>query len=566
MQSDFRKFLWYVWIHTLLLPAPTRVQYDIANFLATGPRRRMIMAFRGVGKSFITAAYIVWRLWKDPDLKIMVVSANGDFAAEIASFIRLLIHSIPFLEELKARADQKDSSLIFDVGPAKPDKSPSVKAVGIFGQLTGSRADIVLFDDVEVPKNSETEAMREKLAEKTKEAAAVLKPGGEVIYLGTPQSAESTYSGLPGKGYTIRVWTGRYPLRKNLIHYEGTLAPLLLADIEENPDLCEPAHGSTLGGAPTDPDRFDEIDLMEREAEYAASGFTLQYMLDTRLSDAERYPLKLKDLIVMDVDREVGPLRAVWASGPEQWLKDLPNVGFAGDRYCQPMHVSRDFAKYTGAVMVIDPSGKGKDETAYAVTKTLNGMVYLRRCGGLRGGYTPDVLQALAKVAEEEQVNKILVEENFGGGMFVALLKPVLNAIYPCSMEEYRSTGQKEVRILDKLEPVVGQHRLVVDKTLIEEDFRSTDENAYRLFYQLTHLTRDRGSLKHDDRIEVVAEAVAYWMRQLRQDVEQAAEAHSQKLLEAELKKFLEAARRKGGKGTGRSFTGRRGRGRRRRR
>ena len=72
LQGNFLKFLWYVWLKVLFLPEPTRVQLDIARFLSTGPNRRFIQAFRGVGKTFITAAYVVWRLWKNPDLKVFI--------------------------------------------------------------------------------------------------------------------------------------------------------------------------------------------------------------------------------------------------------------------------------------------------------------------------------------------------------------------------------------------------------------------------------------------------------------------------------------------------------------
>src|SRR3546814_7030746 len=88
--------------------------------------------------------------------------------------------------------------------------------------------------------------------------------------LGTPQSEQSIYRKLPEKGYAVRIWPARYPLREKLANYGGFLAPLLQADIDANPDLMK-SIGSTLGGAPTDPARFNDIDLMERENEYRAS-------------------------------------------------------------------------------------------------------------------------------------------------------------------------------------------------------------------------------------------------------------------------------------------------------
>ena len=100
----------------------------------------------------------------------MVVSANERFATKVAAFVHTLINAedrvsredVPWAE-LRARTDQKNSTLEFDVGPASPSKDPSVFAVGITGQMTGGRADLILADDIEVPSNSETEAQREKL-------------------------------------------------------------------------------------------------------------------------------------------------------------------------------------------------------------------------------------------------------------------------------------------------------------------------------------------------------------------------------------------------------------------
>lgn len=517
----------------LSLPKPTRVQLDIALFLATGPRRRFIQAFRGIGKTFLTAAYVVWRLWKNPQLKVVIVSANETFATEIATFIQQIINhpsGDDLWPELRSRPGQRTSAMAFDVGAAQetPDKSPSVKAMGITGQLTGSRADILISDDVEVPKNSATETMRELLKLRTEEYAALMKTGGqtETIYLGTPQTQESVYRALPSKGYAVRIWTARYPLAAKLASYAGMLAPMLLADIESNPDLCK-STGSSAGGAPTDPERFTEVDLMERETEYRAAGFLLQFMLDTSQSDGNKFPLKTRDLIVMDVAPNVAPVRVAWAAGPDQALKDtdLPNVGFDGDRLYRPMFVSPDFADYTGSVMHIDPSGRGADETTYCVTKFLNGVIYVRRWGGMAGGYGPEVLEALAQIAADEKVHLVAPEDNFGDGMFSRLLEPVVARKHKVAVEGFKVSGQKEVRIIDTLEPIMGQHRLVIDRAALRQDL-ATEDNVKCGLYQLTHITKARGALKHDDRIDVLAMACSYWTQHLNRDQLSAEDEH----------------------------------------
>jgi hypothetical protein len=533
LQGSFLKFLWYVWTALLQLPEPTRVQYDIARYLSEGPRRRFIQAFRGVGKTFITAAYVVWRLWKNPDLKVAIVSANETLAVEIAGFIKQIIDhpaGDDLWAELRSRPNQRQSTLAFDVGAAKPDKSPSVKAMSIVGQLTGSRADLTISDDVEVPKNSETETMREKLEAKTREYAAITKPGGEIVYLGTPQTEQSIYRALPEKGYDVRIWPARYPSGEKRGNYGDFLAPMLRADLEQAPDLGK-CTGSTLGGAPTDPARFTDFDLIERENEYKAAGFLLQFQLDTSLSDAEKYPLKSQDLIVHDLDKKVGPARFIWARNPELTIKEMENVGFDGDRLYRPLQISDDYLPYTGTAMHIDPSGRGRDRTTYVVTKFLAGYIFVLAWGGFQDGYGDDTLRALAEIARDFEVNIIVPEDNFGDGMFGKLLEPWVHRVHPCRIEGKRAVGQKELRVIGALEPVMKQHRLVMDRKVLEADLKQP--TVHKGLYQLTHMTAARGALKHDDMVDVLAAGVSHWVEYLNADAKKA-EDERRKKAEAE--------------------------------
>lgn len=557
LKGSFLLFLFYVWTRVLHLPQPTRIQRDIADYLANGPRRRFIAAFRGVGKTFLTAAYIVWRLWNDPDLKIMVVSANERFATKVASFVHTIINAedvvsrelVPW-SNLAAGPKQKNSTLEFDVGPSSPSKDPSVFAVGITGQMTGGRADLLLYDDIEVPSNSETEAQREKITDRAGEAEALLKPGGEIITLGTFQSMQSIYRGLKAKGFGMRVWPARYPTADKMHLYED-LAPTLKEDLERDPSLAKPM-ASTLGGAPTDPARFTDVELMERETGWGIAGFQLQFMLDTSLSDAERFPLKTRDLIVMDVPRDVAPARVVWGSGPDLVIKDLDNVGFDGDRLHRPMYRSEDFIPYTGSLLEIDPSGRGNDETAYVVTKFLNGSVFITGWGGFVDGHSEATLSALAEIAKEHQVNLIRVEANFGDGMFSRLLEPHLRRTgYAVPIEDHKVSGQKELRMLGSVQPALKSHRLVVDTAVVRADLAEASRNRSSLsgdaagsamatsaLYQLTHLTQARGALKKDDRLDVLSNALGYWAQYMNADAaaaEKALEEKAQREFEAKL-------------------------------
>jgi hypothetical protein len=511
--KDFRSFLKLVWEH-LGLPIPTDIQYDIADNLQNGPKRLVIEAFRGVGKSWITSALVCWLLMVDSDTKVKVVSASKGRADDFSIFTKRLINEIPSLANLRPREGQRSSNLSFDVGPAGASHAPSVSSAGITGQLTGSRADVIIADDIEVPGNSATALQREKLSNLVKEFEALLstKPNTRIIFLGTPQTEMSVYNELRTRGYVMMVWPARYPTQEQAEKYGGTLAPYITERM---------ADGRGVAGTPTDPKRFTHLDLLERELSYGRSGFALQFMLDTSLSDADRYPLKLSDLIVLDVPADVGPINLAWANSPDLILSDLPMVGLNGDRYLRPMWRHDQMAPWQGTAMAVDPSGRGKDELAYAVGHMLHSRVFIPRngWGGLPGGYEEKNLERLVQVAKQHKVKYIVVESNFGDGMFTTLLRSALVKYkYPCTVEEVNHSVQKEKRICDTLEPVMNAHRLVVDRTLVSEDYKSTDTNEKRGFYQMSRLTREKGALRFDDRIDVLAMLVKYWVTSMERD------------------------------------------------
>jgi hypothetical protein len=204
---------------------------------------------------------------------------------------------------------------------------------------------------------------------------------------------------------------------------------------------------------------------------------------------------------------------------------------------------------YSGAVMFIDPSGRGEDETGYAVTKFLNSQIFLTAAGGYRGGHEEATLLALAGIAKQQQVKLVLVESNFGDGMWARLFAPYLKQVgYPCTIEDVKAPNNmfKEARILDVLEPVMTTHRLVVDQSVIEKDFQSTQglppEKAqrYQLFYQMTRLTRVKRALMHDDRIDALAGSVGYWVEHMAGDQEARIAATHEAWLQRQIDDFME--------------------------
>ncbi len=507
LQDDFKLFLQALW-GQLDLPTPTRAQYAIADYLQHGPKRLQIQAFRGIGKSWITGAFVLWTLFKDPEKKIMIISASKERADNMSIFLQKLIIETPWLVHLRPKSDDSRWSRIsFDVN-CSPHQAPSVKSVGITGQLTGSRADLMILDDIEVPGNSMTEMMREKLLQLCTEAESILTPKDDsrIMYLGTPQTVFTVYRKLAERNYRPFIWPARFP--RSLANYEGLIAPQLQEDIDTGSEKW----------AVTDPDRFNDEDLIEREAAMGRSNFMLQFMLDTSLSDAEKFPLKMADLIVTSVNPSTAPDSIVWCSDPRNIIRDAPTVGLPGDYFYSPMQLQGDWDSYQETICSVDPSGRGSDETAAAYISQRNGFLYLHEMRAYREGYSDNTLLDILKGCRKYNVTKLVIETNFGDGIVAELFKKhLVQTKQGIDVEEVRATVRKEQRIIDTLEPVLNQHRLVVDRSVIDWDYNSNKDAApesrllYMLFYQMSRMCREKGAVKHDDRLDCLSQGVQYF-------------------------------------------------------
>ena len=517
LQDDFKLFLQALWAQ-LDLPPPTRAQYAIADYPQHGPKRLQIQAFRGVGKSWITGAFVLWSLFNNPEKKIMIISASKERADNMSIFLQKLIIETPWLEHLRPEGDDSRWSRIsFDV-KCSPHQAPSVKSVGITGQLTGSRADLMILDDIEVPGNSMTELMREKLLQLCTEAESILTPkqDSRILYLGTPQTTFTIYRKLAERNYRPFVWTARYP--RSMENYEGLIAPQLQEDIDNG----------AKEWAPTD-DRFDEEDLLDREASMGRSNFMLQFMLDTSLSDAEKFPLKCSDLIVTSVNPTTAPDTIVWCSDPSNVIKELPTVGLPGDYFYSPMCIGERWDVYTETICSVDPSGRRTDETAAAYISQRNGILFLHEMRAYRDGYSDNTLLDILRGCKKYGVSKLVIETNFGDGIVSELFRKHLQQTkQPIDIEEVRANVRKEDRIIDALEPVLNQHRLVVDRKVIDWDYKSNpdsppeDRLLYMLFYQMSRMCREKGAVKHDDRLDCLAQGIKYYTEALAISAQQA--------------------------------------------
>jgi hypothetical protein len=135
-----------------------------------------------------------------------------------------------------------------------------------------------------------------------------------------------------------------------------------------------------------------------------------------------------------------------------------------------------------------------------------------------RDGYSDKTLLDILRGCKKFKATKLLIESNFGDGIVAELFKKHLQQMkWGMDVEEVRATMKKEDRIIDTLEPVMNQHRLIVDKDVIDWDYKSNTEEApekrlqYMLFYQMSRICREKGAIKHDDRLDCLAQGVKYF-------------------------------------------------------
>lgn len=563
LKRDFRNFAYKTW-RTLFDNDPTPRMYEVAERLQHGPDRDIIMGWRGLSKSYITVTYAVWALYCDPTEIVLTVSGSGSGASGNAILAWGMVNGFDWLAHMKPSGMLRQSAHAFDVAGSRMEKSESFAAESLFGQITGRRASLIIPDDVETPNTSETEGDRSRLRVRYAElGGSILKPGGKIKVLGTAQTEQTLYLELATeKGYSMRMWPVVYPRahadpkKDELRKYGPWLAPSILQEVTANPELA---------GTSVEPSRFTEADLFARRLEYGSTEYDRQFKLFLDAGTANDKPLKLRDIPVIEiaVPTAADPLRVPsvlqWSPMPANQWADIQVDALNGDsQVFAPMALDSDKAFWQEPetkILEVDPSGEGKDETAWGVLAQHLGRVYLVHADARLEGFSTDTMKAIAKDAKIYGVHKVRIEKNYGGGMFGELLRPHLLAInHPCTIEEEVAGGvMKEQRIIDSLQGIISDHRLVIAAEVLRKDFKveydgveQAKRRFYRLTYQLTRITKKKGALAHDDRVDMLASGVASFIGTLRRQLEEAARESREAYLQEQAEKIIETRRKQG--------------------
>lgn len=526
----------------------------IITFLASGKPYKVLLAFRGEGKTTLSQVVDVgWHAFRDPNRRFIVVSKSEKHAIKYLRGVRNMITTVPFLRHLAPKGQCRDGAMQLDFGAAALNIQPSITALGVGGQLEGNRAHHIIPDDIETKRNTMTRESQAELRHlcaefpnilyKSAEAGASVDPC-KITYLGTVKTQETMYAiltkpevGFEGRGYPI-VYPG--PNEEVLC-----LAPELRDDLES---------GRARPGDPMCPSRFPLTEVAKlRAANLIATDedgepidFPMENMLIAKVSGEDRYPFKLRDFIVapFKLDRDRAPLSITWGtarSGGESTRAPIPVNALGDDCFLHPVFYDQiNQSPYTGTRARVDPAGGGKDKVGLAIASHLSGFIWAKCVAGLAGGASFENMQAIAKALRTHGATLCLVEPNFGGDSFANLLqvacnqlslKPGQDPAYPsgwaCSVElAPTSSGQKEIRIIGHLKPALDAHRVVLDPAVAAD----TD-----LQYQITRLHKGRDALRHDDKLETLAAVVHDWFDQLRLDPEVSAQRTKARSMDEQL-------------------------------
>ncbi|MGQ0528072.1 MAG: phage terminase large subunit [Alphaproteobacteria bacterium] len=380
-----------------------------------GNRSLLLMAFRSSGKSTIAGLFAAWLLYVNPGLRILVLAADQILAQKMVRQVRRIIEKHPLTKDLRPeRADQWAEER-FTVRRHMELRDPSMLARGIEANITGSRADIVICDDVEVPNTCDSAEKRENLRERLAEISYVLVPGGTQLYIGTPHTYHTIYEEF-------------------LQDFERLKIPVM-----------DEADSSAW------PEKFSPADIEHIRTHTGPNKFASQMMLQ---------PVNI-------VEGRLNPALLNMYDEALDYTKELKTL-FLGSKVVVSASAWWDPA--FGA-------GDGDRSVLACVFSDAEGNHYLHRLEYIKTlpGDVDEATQQCACVADivkELRLPSVTVEINGIGKFLPALLRNALAAArVPASVVEFSNHRPKDLRILESFDAVLAARRLYVHSSAAKTPF-----------------------------------------------------------------------------------------------
>ena len=430
-----------------------RIARWLEKCLANEEQRLLLMAFRACGKSTMIGLYVAWRLYVNPNLRILVISADEMLAGKMVRNVKRIIERHKLTTHLKPQKVDQWGIDRFTVVRPKELRDPSVLAKGISGNMTGCRADIIICDDVEVPNTCDTSEKRQDLRERLVETDFILVPNGTKIYVGTPHSYHSIYTEKPAADHEDE--------KAFLGDYERLMLPIL------------DEVGKSLW-----PERYSNKDIESLKRATGPNKFASQMLLQpvniangrldpSLLEIYEGNIAYLKELNRLEINNIKMLSAAAWWD-PAFGLK-------GGDRSVLAICYQDEAGHYwLQKLQVIEEENTNIEDRATA------------QC------------QEIASLLKTYMVPSVSIEINGIGRFLPGILRKELSKQnVPCSVLEVSSRRPKDLRIIEAFDVVMAARRLHVHKGVMQTPF-ATELSEWRPGY--------RG---HDDCLDAVAGALS---------------------------------------------------------
>ncbi|KAA2214361.1 phage terminase large subunit [Teichococcus oryzae] len=427
LPADLAEFAW-VWNSVAGQGTPVvhrRILRWLQQCRDRGDGRLLLMAFRGCGKSTLVGLYCAWLLSRRPETRILVLAADHMLATKMVAAVRRIVERHPLCRHLIPHSPEAWTVDRFTVRRAGALRDPSMLAAGLTGNITGTRADVIICDDVEVAGNCDTAGKRAELRERLAETEFILTPGGTILYVGTPHCADSLYRD-PAAGEAF------------LSGYRRLLVPLLDG-----------------GGRSAWPERFSATMIAQLRERVGPIHFGRQMMLRPVAGGAARLD-------------------------PSSILRYAEEIHYSEAQQRPVLHLLGRRMVSGGGFW--DPAygrpGTGDGSVLAATYADAEGNHYLHRLAYLT--HEPDAAEdpatqqcrAVAAIARDLLLPVLRVETNGIGRFLPALLKrEMARAGAACAVVEQHSRRAKQERILSALDPLLAARRLYAHERIFRTPF-----------------------------------------------------------------------------------------------
>ena len=494
-EADFRLFL-VLWNQRMNQRTP-QIHLDMALWLETawkkGDTHLLLMAFRSAGKSTIVGLFAAWLLYRKADLRILVLAADQPLAAKMVRNVKRILERHPLTPHLLPDKPDQWAADRFTVKRMLELRDPSMLARGIGSNITGSRADIVICDDVEVPNTCETAEKRENLRNALNEMEFVLVPGGTQLYVGTPH----TY-------FTIYAESPRAEIGEERAFLDGFKRLKL-------PILNERGESAWI-------ERYSEDDIMRMRVAAGPNKFASQMMLRPVNIAQGRFNPDLLRFYGEKIDyvKELNPLYLSPPS-PKIISPSLEGGGKGEGVSLETIHPhpnlppqgGRDSCtKLIAASAYWDPafgSAKGDHSVLAVVYGDADGNYYLHHMAYIKTQAASETDEAtqqcriVAEIARAHYLPSLIVETNGIGKFLPNILRNELaKAKAPAAVKEISQSRNKAQRILESFDALLAARRLYV-----HESVKATP------FLMEMREWRPDSTKTHDDGLDAAAGALA---------------------------------------------------------